>query len=107
MNPGDTLVGQGRLLQQGRLIAEVDYHLAVPAEIHFIINPTYTLRPNYDLYLSGFILLTPAEAEEISLTEYTLELADKTKKTIQVERRYKQTKHQGTELISFWVKVEM
>lgn len=93
------------LLQHGRLIAEVDYHLAVPTEVHFIINPASILHPNYDLYLSGFILLTPAEAEKISLAEYTLELADKTKKTIRVERRYKQMKHKGADFISFWVKV--
>jgi hypothetical protein len=44
-------------------------------------------------------------AAEISLTQYTLELADKTRKTIQVERRYKKMKYRGEERISFWVKV--
>jgi hypothetical protein len=105
MNPGDTLEGHGLLLQHGRLIAQVDYHLAIPGEIYFLTNPTHTLHPNYDSYLSGFILLTHVDAGKISLAEYTLELADKTKKTIRVERRYKKTKRKGEEFISFWVKV--
>ncbi len=105
MNPGDTLEGHGHLWQQGRLIAPVDYHLSIPRETHFILNPTGSLQLDYDAYLAGFILLTPADAEKISLTEYTLELADKTRKTIRVERRYQQTKHKGELRLSFWVKM--
>jgi hypothetical protein len=74
MNPGDTLEGHGALLQQGRLVAGVAYHLTVPGQT-------------------------------ISLAEYTLELADKSKRTIRIERRYKKMKHKGQERISFWVKI--
>ena len=105
MNPGDTLEGCGVLLQQGRLIADVDYHLTIPRQIHFIVIPTGSFRPDYEAHLGGFILLTPADADKISLTEYNLELADKTKKTIRVESRYKETKHKGEARVSFWVKV--
>ncbi len=105
MNPGDTLEGRGLLLQHGRLIASVDYHLTIPRQIYFVINPIGSFHPDYEAYLGGFILLTPADAEKISLIEYTLELADKTKKTIRVERRYKNMKHKGEERVSFWVKV--
>ena len=105
MNPGDTLEGRGVLLQHGRLVADVDYHLTIPRQIHFIIVPTGGFHPDYEAHLGGFILLTPADADKISLTEYTLELADKTKKTIRVDRRYKETKHKGEARVSFWVKV--
>lgn len=105
MNPGDSLEGHGTLLQQGRLVAGVDYHLTIPRQTHFIIVPTGGLTPNYEAHLGGFILLDPADADKISLTEYTLELADKSKKTIRVERRYKETKHRGAVRVSFWVKV--
>jgi hypothetical protein len=105
MKPGDTLEGRGVLLQQGRLIADVDYHLTIPHQIHFIIVPSGGFRPDYEAHLAGFILLAPTDADKISLTEYTLELADKTKKTIRVDRRYKETKHEGEARVSFWVKV--
>jgi hypothetical protein len=105
MNPGDTLEGRGLLLQHGRLVAGVDYHLTIPRQTHFIIVPPGGLQPDYEAYLGGFILLAPADADKISLAEYTLELADKTKKTLRVERRYKQTEHKGETRISFWVKV--
>jgi hypothetical protein len=105
MNPGDTLEGRGALLQQGRLVAGVDYHLTIPRPPHFIIVPPDGLRPDYETHLAGFILLTPSDAAKISLAEYTLELADKTKKSILIERRYKKIKHKGEERISFWVKV--
>jgi hypothetical protein len=105
MNPGDTLEGRGALLQQGRLVAGVDYHLTIPRPAHFMIVPPGSLRPDYETYLAGFILLTPADVAKISLAEYTLELADKTKKSIRIERRYKKIKHKGEERISFWVKV--
>lgn len=105
MNPGDTLEGRGVLLQQGRLVAGVEYHLTIPRQSHFIIVPSGGFPRDYESHLSGFILLTPADAEKISLTDYTLELADKSKKLIQIERRYKKLKHQGEERISFWVKM--
>ena len=105
MNPGDTLEGRGLLLQQGRLIAQVDYHLTIPRETHFALNPTGGFRLDYKTHLGGFILLTPADADKISLTEYILELSDKSKKAIRVERRYKNMKHRGEPRVSFWVKV--
>lgn len=105
MNPGDILEGRGALLQHGHLVAGVDYHLTVPRQIHFIIVPSGGLLDDYEAHLSGFILLTLTDAEKISQTDYTLELADKSKKMIQVERRYKKMKHKGEERISFWVKV--
>jgi hypothetical protein len=105
MNPGDTLEGRGVLLQQGRLVAGVDYHLTIPRPAHFFIVPPGGLRADYEAHLAGFILLTPADVAKISLAEYTLELADKTKKSIRIERRYKKIKHKGEERISFWVKV--
>lgn len=105
MNPGDTLEGRGVLLQQGRLVAGVDYHLTIPRQTHFIIVPAEGVRPDYQAHLAGFILLAPADADKISLADYTLELADKSKKNIRVERRYKQIKRKGEVRISFWVKV--
>ena len=105
MNPGDIFEGRGQLLQHGRLIAGVDYHLTIPRDIYFIINPSGNLRLDYEDYLGGFILLAPGDASKISTGNYTLELQDKHRKTIRVERRYKKIKHQGQECISYWVKV--
>ncbi len=105
MNPGDVIEGRGRLLQRGRFVVEVDYHLTIPRDLYFIINPTGSLHLDYEDYLGGFVLVTPDDAEKIALTDYILELDDKSKKTVQVERRYKKTKHQGKNHVSFWVKV--
>ena len=104
-NPGDVLEGRGTLLQHGRLIAKVDYHLTIPRQTHFIINPTGNFKLDYENHAGGFILLTPEDAKNLSLADYTLELASKSKKSIRVERRYKKIKHQGQPRISFWVKV--
>jgi hypothetical protein len=101
----DVLEGRGRLLQQGRLIANVDYHLTIPHQTHFLLNPTGKFRFNDEDYRGGFILLTPGDAEQISFAEYTLELAGNSRKTIRVERRYKEIKHKGELQVSFWVKV--
>jgi hypothetical protein len=106
MNPGDVLEGQGQLLEHGRLIATVSYHLSIPHQTHFIINPTGRVHFDYDTYLGGFILLRTDDAEKIRLaTNYTLELANKSKKTVYIERRYKKIKREGQEQVSFWVKV--
>ena len=105
MNPGDTLEGHGQLWQQGRLVARVDYHLSIPRVTYFILNPTSTFQLDYETHLAGFILLALADTEKISLTEYTLELSDQTRKKIRVERCYKQMKHKGELRLSFWVKV--
>lgn len=104
MIPGDTLEGRGLLLQHGRLVANIGYHLTIPTQTHFVINPSGSLHFDYKDYLGGFILLAPDDAEKISLTEYTLEMANKQKKNIRVERRYKSITHKGKELVSFWVK---
>ena len=48
MNPGDVLEGCGRLLQHGRLVVEVDYHLTIPRDLYFIINPTGSLHLDYE-----------------------------------------------------------
>lgn len=105
MNPGDSLEGHGQLLRHGQLIAQVEYHLTIPREIYFAVNPTGGFNPDYEAHLGGFILLNPADAAKISLIDYTLELADKSKKAIHVERRYKEVKYQGHVRVSFWVKV--
>ena len=104
-NPGDAVEGQGVLLQHGRLIAQVDYHLAIPTQTHFFINPAGKLNLNHKDYAAGFILLAQKDAETLSLDEYTLELSDKSKKKILVERRYKTVKRRKETKISFWVKV--
>lgn len=104
-NPGDTINGQGVLLQHGRLIAKVDYHLSIPTQTHFFINPTGKIQSDYSDYAAGFILLSPEDAAKMSLADYTLELSDKTKQNIRVERQYKKIKHNGFPRISFWVKV--
>jgi hypothetical protein len=105
MNPGDILEGCGQLLQHGRLVAKVDYHLTIPREVYFLINPTGSFHLDYEDYLGGFILLTPDDAAKITLADYTLVLADQRKKTIRVERRYKATRRLGQPRISYWVKV--
>lgn len=103
-NPGDVLEGHGALLRQGRLIAAVDYHLTIPSQTHFLINPTGKLRLDYENHAGGFILLHPDDADTISPSDdYTLELASKTKKSVTVQRRYKEVTHQGQPRVSFWV----
>lgn len=103
--PGDVLEGHGNLLQHGRLVAPVDYHLTIPDQTYFFINPTGEFSLSYDKYRGGFILLKPDNADTLALDTYTLELADKHKMNIQVERRYKKVKHNGNPRISFWIKV--
>ena len=104
-NPGDVLEGRGVLLRHGKHIAEVDYHLTIPTQTHFFINPTGKFKAKYQDFAGGFILLTPDDANKISLTDYTLELASKSKKSIRIERRYKKIKHKNQPRISFWVKL--
>ena len=105
MNPGDVLEGRGVLLQHGQRVANVDYHLTIPNQTHFFINPTGKIRPDYEEYTGGFILLAPEDAKNLSLTEYTLELVNKSKKNILVERRYKKRKSKGKARICLWGKV--
>lgn len=105
MNPGDVLEGRGLLLQHGRLVAEVHYHLAIPRDLYFLLNPTGQLHLDYEDYLGGFILVAPGDGEKIASEEYTLELNDRRKRTIHVERRYKKSNVHGKAQIYFWVKV--
>ncbi len=103
--PGDILEGSGFLLQHGRLIASVDYHLAIPTQMHFLVNPTGGFGVDYADHVAGFILLSPGDAASIEPAVYTLELADKRKLSVQIERRYKQIKFKGEPRVSFWIKV--
>jgi hypothetical protein len=105
MNPGDTLEGHGLLWQQGHLVAHVDYYLTIPRELYFVINPGSDFKRDYEAHLGGFIYVPLTDATSLTLDEYTLELADKTKKVIRIEHRYKQNKRRGQLWLSFWVKV--
>ena len=104
-NPGDSLEGAGLLLQQGRIVARVHYHLSIPTQTHFLVNPSGGLKPEYASHAGGFVLVASTEAESLKSGEYILELVDKGKKTIHVERRYKALKYGGRPCVSFWVKV--
>lgn len=106
-NPGDILEGSGLLLKQGRLIAPVEYHLSIPTQTHFLINPTGKFRADYREYVAGFILILPEHTKNVTLGNYTLEFADKRKIEIQIERAYKNTQHRGQEYRSFWVKINV
>ena len=105
MNPGDKLEGRGVLLQHGRRVAKVDYHLVIPSQTHFFMNPTGKLRFDYEDHLGGFVLISPDDEDKITLTEYTLELASKSKKMVHIQRRYKKINHNGEPRISYWVRV--
>ncbi len=104
-NPGDVLEGQGVLLQHGRRIADIHYHLTIPNQTHFIINPAAKFKINYADYATGFILVSPANAPQLKLAAYTLELSDKSKKHIQIERRYKKIKRENETFISFGINI--
>jgi hypothetical protein len=103
--PGDSVEGTGHLLQHGRFVARVDYHLAVPNQTHFFVNPTGKVQTDYSNYIAGFILLAPEDARQLNPETYTLELADKTKLPVQIERRYRETNRNGQPRISFYVKI--
>jgi hypothetical protein len=57
------------------------------------------------LSTNGFILLTPQDAENLSLADYTLELAGRSLEHIRIERRYKEIEHKGQARLSFWVRL--
>lgn len=104
MKAKHTLEGRGVLLEHGRLIAHVDYHLAPPSHTHLFSQATSSLKSTEPQHLSGFILL-PTAKQDLPLRAYTLELANKERLSIVVERRYKKIRHGGEARISFWVKV--
>lgn len=104
MKAKHTLEGRGVLLEHGRLIAHVDYHLAPPTHTHLFSQAKPNLNLSEPQLLSGFILL-PTANKDLPLRAYTLELANKERLSIVVERRYKKIRHEGETRISFWVKV--
>ena len=104
-NPGDTLEGQGVLLQHGRWIAPVGYHLAIPGRTHFVLNHSAGAKLNYGEHAGGFVLVPQVVAASLKPASYILELADKRRLEINVTRPYKEVTHQGQPHVSFWVTV--
>ncbi len=100
--PGDAVEGAGYLLQHGRIITSIHYHLSIPTQTHFLVNLPGSLSAAYTNFAAGFVLV-PASAANLPLGQYTLELADKSRQPVTVERRYKQVMHRGRQCISFWV----
>ena len=105
LNPGDTIEGQGVLLQHGHQIADVEYCLFIPTQTYFIVNPTGDLKPEYDDYIAGFILLAPQDAKTVRGTQYSLQLADGSRRNVQIERRYKEVQRKGKPQVSFAIRV--
>ncbi|RME97840.1 MAG: hypothetical protein D6768_18745 [Chloroflexi bacterium] len=88
------------------MIAPVEYHLSIPTQTHFLVNPSGNFKADYREYAAGFILILPENAKNVTLGgTYTLQFADKRKKEIRIERKYKNTKHRGKTYHSFWVKI--
>lgn len=102
-NPGDAVEGSGFLLQHGRLVTRVHYHLSIPTQTHFLVNSPGRVSADYADFAGGFVLVPASEAATLPLGEYTLELIDKSRRQVNVERRYKPVKHQGHPHVSFWV----
>jgi hypothetical protein len=103
--PGDTIEGSGVLLKQGRIVTQVDYHLAVPTQTHFLVNPGGSIEFDYEDHVGGFILVPLEDAETLALADYSLELADKTRLSIRITQVYARVKRDGISKKSFWVKV--
>lgn len=102
-DPGDFLEGIGILLQQGRIITQVEYYLAVPTLTHFLVNRPGELFTDYADYAGGFILVRPEDADKLELVDYTLELAEKKRISITVVRPYKKLERAGELRVSFWI----
>ncbi|GAB4460698.1 MAG: hypothetical protein Kow0031_40130 [Anaerolineae bacterium] len=103
--PGDAVEGAGYLLQRGRVIAGVYYHLSVPTQTHFLVNQPGSPVGPYSDFVSGFVLVPIDQTPPLSPGEYSLELSDKSRRLIKIERRYRQVKHRGRECVSYWVSV--
>jgi hypothetical protein len=103
--PGDTIEGSGVLLRQGRIVVRVDYHLAIPTQTHFLVNPTGQLDLDYSDHAAGFILVSLKDANNVLLADYALELEDKTRVFIKITHAYKQLNKDGQPKKAFWVKV--
>ena len=101
--PGDFLEGTGILLQHGRVITQVDYHLAVPTLTHFLVNRPGELFTDYADYVGGFILVRPEDAGKLDMVDYTLELAEKNRITVTLVRPYKKIERAGESWVSFWI----
>jgi hypothetical protein len=79
--------------------------LSIPTQTHFLVNSPGSLSADYADFAGGFVLLPVSEAATLALGEYTLELNDKSRRQVKVERRYKKVKQQGRAYVSFWVTV--
>ncbi|MDM8528866.1 hypothetical protein QUF58_11755 [Anaerolineales bacterium HSG24] len=104
MKSGDFIEGRGLLWLDDNPVAAVDYHLAMPQESHFWLNPLAHLRFEADEHVGGFILVRPQDSDRIAQIQYTLQLSDQSKRLIQVERRYKEIRQEHQVKIAFWVK---
>ncbi|MDM8530040.1 hypothetical protein QUF63_02635 [Anaerolineales bacterium HSG25] len=105
MRPGDFVEGRGMLWLDDNPVAGVEYHLAMPQESHFWLNPLAHLHFETDEHVGGFILVRPQDCARITMTEYTLQLSDQSKRLIQVERRYKEMRQEYQTKIAFWVRI--
>jgi len=105
MNPGDFIEGRGLLWLDDNPVIAVDYHLTVPQESHFFLNPLAHLRFDADEHVGGFILIRSQDSDRIALIQYILQLSDQSKRLIQVERQYKEMKQGSQTKMAFWVKI--
>ena len=104
--PGDFLEGTGILLQHGRAITQVDYHLAVPTLTHFLVSRPGELFTDYADYAGGFILVRPEDAGKLDMVDYTLELAEKNRISVTLVRPYKKIERAGESWVSFWIQAK-
>lgn len=103
MQAGDYRQGRGMLWRDNNPVVGVDYHLAMPQQSYFFLNPIGNLRFEGDKNLGGFILIRPQDEAKIKLTDYLLQMADQTQRKIRVDYRYRETTHQGQPRIAYWV----
>jgi len=94
--------GRGMLWRHDNPVVAVDYHLTIPLETPYTLNPLDNLRLTSPDPAGGFILLRPQDEIKINLTDYILQTAQHGKKTIWIEQRYKKTTHHGQERVAFW-----
>jgi len=103
MPPNNFIEGRGMLWHDGNPVAAVDYHLTVPQESDFVMNPLSQLQFE-ETQVSGFILIRPQDEAQLSNDIiYTLQLQDHSKRTIQIKRKYKNSTYQGQPRLVFWI----